>query len=496
MIGISCIISTLAIFPSYLILKKYIDPIYAILGAIAVTTLIAINFFSFSLMLENLFIPLLLFTLLAIIEAFDTNALHWQIMAGVSVASLEITRTLGQIIELSFIVTFLLYLLFNRKLGIVKIFKEKMAMLIAFFIIFAFWHVFLYMASNASIEIAGTNSGGNMGENAGNVGASYNTFGMLSGISFAFDNLTDLIVSIKIFLNHINYLVLASFFVPLFTVYYLLIRADKNIETGQGYKYGLLYIYLSVLVTLLSVTIIVMGMMGSMAEIHFGLGRYLDPFLAPVIILGLVNIFNVNSIDLKKRLFNHVFFVEAVVLFILFISFYDLNIFFDPADFVNNPSMTYLFKLVDPYLLLIVIVAISVISTSLLLLSSIEKRAIAVFLLFIITSSILASYITYGAIVSESNFRARNDISLYLENNSNDKTLLIIDKNMTLNDLNLAGSVYGFWNIGDENKLDINDSHVLKLFINNVYIITKNNLTYTRVAADNGFILYKNQSIS
>ena len=124
MLGISCIVSTLTIFPAYFILRKYIDPLYAILGAGAVTTITALNFFSFTLMLENLFIPLVLFTVLAIIEAFDTNKLYWQILAGTSIACLEITRSFGQIIELSFILTFVLFLIFERKSGIINSFKK------------------------------------------------------------------------------------------------------------------------------------------------------------------------------------------------------------------------------------------------------------------------------------------------------------------------------------------------------------------------------------
>ena len=484
MLGISCIVSSLTIFPAYMIFKKYVSPMYAILSAVLVTIIIAINFFSFTLMLENLFIPLLLFTLWAIIEAFDTNSIFWQILAGTSIACLEITRSIGLLIEFSFLLAFSWFLFYNRKSGVLKTLKSKSMMLLSFILLFSFWHLFLNITSNVNVQVAeGT---------VGNIGTSYNTMGQLSGMVFATQNLTDFIVSLKILLNHVNYIVLASFFIPVFFIFDRIFCKKEKKISEVGLEFGTIYILISVLITLLSVTVISLNLMGSMSEIHMGLGRYLDPLIAPILVLGLISIYNVTIVDIKKYSINYIIFFNIFILIILYISTYDINIFFDKSDYGNNPSLAYLLFINTSGIFPLVIVAISILSAIFIYLSTVKKRYTAIFLLFIFAMSVIATYSTYNVLKSSSQFSMNNDIDMYLRSNSNDQTLLIIDNSLRIEEYRIA-LLYGFWNEGTNYPLNINDTYNSN-YIKNVsaYILTNRNITLPYVATYGNYKLYKN----
>ena len=73
MLEISAFIPSTIIFPSFFIMEKYCSKAVSVLGSITVSTLPFLNFYSFTLMTEVLFIPLFLFSIWFILKSYETN---------------------------------------------------------------------------------------------------------------------------------------------------------------------------------------------------------------------------------------------------------------------------------------------------------------------------------------------------------------------------------------------------------------------------------------
>jgi hypothetical protein len=84
MLEISAFVSSTIIFPAYFVLEKYCSKVVSVLGSIAVSTLTALNFYSFTLMTEVLFIPLFLFSMCFILKSYETNDKKWALLAALS----------------------------------------------------------------------------------------------------------------------------------------------------------------------------------------------------------------------------------------------------------------------------------------------------------------------------------------------------------------------------------------------------------------------------
>ena len=115
MLVISAIVSTSMVFPAYFLLKRYCKTFISLLGAIAASTLPFINFFSFSLMTETLFIPLFLFSIWFMLKSYETNDKKWELLASLSVVYLYMTHATGLAMVIAFILTFVFYVAVNAK---------------------------------------------------------------------------------------------------------------------------------------------------------------------------------------------------------------------------------------------------------------------------------------------------------------------------------------------------------------------------------------------
>jgi len=89
MLIINTILTSSIIFPSYFVLKKYISQKQALLGSILISVLPAVTLYNFVLMSENLFIPLTMFSIWFLHEAFENNSLRWDFLAGISIENFE-----------------------------------------------------------------------------------------------------------------------------------------------------------------------------------------------------------------------------------------------------------------------------------------------------------------------------------------------------------------------------------------------------------------------
>ena len=95
MLLITIIINSSILFPSYFIMKRYCSQDYAIIGSIAIAALPCLVLYEFSLMCENLLLPLFIFSICLLLEARRTKSMLWISVAVLSVILLFFTKHSG-----------------------------------------------------------------------------------------------------------------------------------------------------------------------------------------------------------------------------------------------------------------------------------------------------------------------------------------------------------------------------------------------------------------
>jgi hypothetical protein len=143
MLAISAFVSSTIIFPSYFILDKYCSKVVSVLGSIAVSTLVSLNFYSFSLMTEVLFTPLFLFSIWFVLKSYETKSKKWASLASLSTVYLYITRPTGLAMMIAFVLTFIFYIFVNLKneRALVLI-KNKKIIIFSFIIFLSSWLIY------------------------------------------------------------------------------------------------------------------------------------------------------------------------------------------------------------------------------------------------------------------------------------------------------------------------------------------------------------------
>jgi len=92
---INAILSSLIIFPAYLLAKEFLNKRKSVMVATLVGFLPPIFTFSFYIMSENIFYPLVLLSLYLIFKSFKERELKWDILAGLSIGFCFLTKILA-----------------------------------------------------------------------------------------------------------------------------------------------------------------------------------------------------------------------------------------------------------------------------------------------------------------------------------------------------------------------------------------------------------------
>ncbi len=113
---INAILSSLTLFPAYLISKEFLNKKNSFLTALIITFLppfFAISFYTFS---ENLFFPLFLTTIYFLLKSFTENNYKWDILAGLFIALSFLTRIPGIIFYPLLIILILIETIKHKKI--------------------------------------------------------------------------------------------------------------------------------------------------------------------------------------------------------------------------------------------------------------------------------------------------------------------------------------------------------------------------------------------
>lgn len=109
---INVLISTLIIFPAYFLSREFLSSRLSIF--IGLFSVLNPEFFThtFTLMTENLFYPLVMFSVLFMVKAIKENSRKYDLLAGVTCSLAVFTKMLGGVLLLSYLI-FLLYRYFS-----------------------------------------------------------------------------------------------------------------------------------------------------------------------------------------------------------------------------------------------------------------------------------------------------------------------------------------------------------------------------------------------
>jgi hypothetical protein len=509
MLVISAFVSSTIIFPSYFILEKYCSKAVSVLGSLTVSTLTSLNFYSFTLMTEALFIPLFLFSIWFILKSYETNNKKWALLASLSTVYLYITRSTGLAMLIAFVMTFICYIFLNSKNDRSVVLIKKNSFLIAiFFILLSFW--LIYSTNFVDINQPFNDK---LTKNY-DFGSGYNIKKITDHGKDIFASTKNVLTFIKLFINLIGYLLVSSFFL-LFVIIYYFVSGFTNQKLLENHTLSMPIFYAFISLTFLIVSTISFLFACGKNDLIFG--RYIEPIIPIMVIIGIICMSNIDQNILNKKNIRYFILISIPIIFITpYIFAWDniiINVFNDLQDnptlyaykifygyptlnaftIFYEPNFTIPAKTISSYLLPSSIMSISFSAIiALIILSMKNKQYISLLLVFIIMSSLFFSTILYHVSVAKSNAEADNNIARFLINNTNDKTIYLIDRATTPTNVNIEKYVYGFWNKGDINFINSGNISLKATELNEtIYLISTKSLSYNILANDGNFTLYQ-----
>ena len=317
----------------------------------------------------------------------------------------------------------------------------------------------------------------------------------------------------KLFINLFNYLLVASYLFLFVIIYYvILLVANKKSLKNQTLSIPIFYAFISSILLMAST----IGFLVQGGEKDRIIGRYIEPIIPIIMIIGIICISNFDQKILNKKYIFYFTLVSIPIIFVMpYIFAWDniiLNVFNDLQDnptlyayniFYGYPTLKafnifYNSNIVTPkqtissYLLPSLLMSgYFLVTIALMTLSMKNKRYINLILVFIIISSLAFSITLYHISIAKSK-DGDNSIARYLVNNTNDGTIYLTDLATTYNDARTEMYVYGFWNQGDISYVNSRNipQNVPEVY-KKIYLISTKSLPYDKVANDGNFILYQ-----
>ncbi len=497
MLVISAFISSTIIFPAYLLLEKYCTKGISILGSIVIATLSFINYYSFTLMTEVLFVPLFLFSIWFILKSYETDDKKWAFLASASTVYLYMTRSNGLAMLIAFFLTFIYYIVINVKSEKLAVLISKKSFLMGTFIIFlSAWLIYSTYFVNISEPFNRELT------NIYYYGSSYN-YNVVSNHSFdAILNLGNFITLIRYSSNMIAYLSLSSFlFLILIIFYFILLVANKKVIKNNPLSIAIFYVSIaSVLLILATISFLFDG-----GYKNWILGRYIEPTIPIIMVFGIICI---SNIDRKIMDIKHIYYFTIIciplILLMLLVFTWDNSIIYEFNDLQDHASI-YAYTIfygqgstpltqtpsmyIVPSLLMLLYFSLIVV---LLSLSLKNNKYIGLLLAFILISSIVFSINIYREEVAQSNNGTDNAIGRYLNDNTGDETIFLIDNSTGYSNTGIEQYNYGFWNNGDAAYYNTSKTSTIARSVNKTsFLISIKPLPYNITANDGAFKLYK-----
>ena len=499
MLVISAFISTTMIFPAYLLLKRYCTTNISIMGAVLVTLLPFMGYFSFTIMTEVLFTPLFLFSIWLMLKSYETDDKKWQILASLSTVYLYVTRSNGLAMVIAFIFTFVYYLAVNRRnYNVIELARKKSILLISFVMFLAAW----LFISTYMIDISKPFSPGASGSY--NMGSYLNIGGVSSHATDIFASIEQFFIGVRILVYMWDYLLIASFFVLLLLIFYLIILfANKKIVYDRPFSIVTIFWLISTIMIIVSEIISIFAF----EETALILGRYVEPTMPFLIILGIIGLTTIDRRLIgRKHILGFAIFSFAMILLVVYTMVSNNVIINQMNNGINQPTMeafivlygpNFIEATINPSLHIIpgiMIAGFFFIVSALMALSINNRRYLNAFLLFLIIASIASSATIYSYDVDQSKTSwQQSDIGMYLTEHTNQSTILYVDSASSDADIHASICEFVFWNKGDVAYIDGGNLTYVKESneYRTSYMLTGRNLIYEPEVEDGAFKVYK-----
>lgn len=399
------------------------------MGAITIATLPSLTLYTFLIMSENLFVPLFVFSIWFLLEAYETEKPFWIVLVISSVSLLFFARHTGIFMLAAMMFSFIYYLLFLEPPGDVrqKVLSKRT------YIIF----ILLFISSLAlfGLVLAGSDRISYFNWFYDRIKADGQMFLNLFG---DVNSLKDYLVLLQ---NEIGYLIVASYFI----FFYLAVKFFSDLffasdrqsshpsisgwftslvkERRQALKSVGIYYLLSSVILILTTT------MSVYQEEREMVGRYIDPIIPGLFLFGLVGVYQMHKASEKPN------YKKAILL----ASIFSIIFFFNFPTPQGNALAIFHANFLKIQCMAPNWIAYPALAVGFFLLLNLYKklggRWRIFFAILIIFSVCASAYTYYGELIYQSeNNHAENQIGAYLNAHSSKDSLTIIDNEVLQND--------------------------------------------------------------
>jgi len=417
---INCVLTSSIIFPAYFILETYTSKTIAFLASILISVLPSVSLYTFAIMSENVFIPLFAFSFWFLIESYKGRGKYWDFLAGFSIFYLFLTKTMGLAMIIGFIASFFFFSKSkSRFTSFSYILKENGLLLSSLLIPFIIWKLYAYLLIPVGV-------------------GSYNSASYLTGFINNLGSLQDFYTLMSLFIHEAEFLIWAAYFV-VFSVLLMIISSLKLKKLQISFpdskwnsldevnkialKSSLVY-FLGSFIIVMTICVAHMSLYLNGNPYYLIFGRYLDPIVPLVFILGLmgVELLYTNDVGIKSKL--------AVTIYIIINI---LFIFTFPYEYYKFPNMLSIFyiqyiknEMSIPMQIFIPLYLSFCFISSYIYINN-KRAKVYILIIFTIISLILSSY-AFGIEVHHSIYsNGKSPIGIYLNQNCNKNTTILVD---------------------------------------------------------------------
>lgn len=489
MLFINSVLSSSIIFPAYFLLKKYTSKFQALGGSLVISLLPSVVTYTFVVMSENLFVPLVLYSVWFLYESFENNKIQWNILAGLSIFYLYFTRETGIVFIISLFISLIYFVWSTEREDRLNSLKNKMVLVFSFAVPTFGW--VLYKTAELS------------------KGSLYDTTGYSSALVDSFSKTEAFELFVLLLFNEVGYIIISTYLV--FFILCVLFISDSIFKlrliglseylTKFGPKNAIalnssIVYFFSFGAGLLLITVAHMKRYICNPD-NFIFGRYIDPIIPVVFLFALIGIvvLQIKSNDVGTK-WKYKTLIFSSILVLPFLYYLPHTNYAFPNMF-GIYYVIYLQKYMS-YLLVFLLFAFFFVLIPLFLLKGKPNgKPLTLFFMFFVVISISFSIPTYQKqLENMENTYNVNQIGRYLEHNSSDKTLILMDHEN-------VGEYWGpqmwfltqYWSNGELVQRFTTDDLSGVATQENItdidYIISKKLLPYDSVkTADNGYKLY------
>ncbi len=482
MLIVNSVLTSSVIFPSYYLLKKYISQKQALLGSLLIAVLPAVTLYTFVLMSENLFIPLTLFSIWFLHEAFEHNSIGWGFLAGISIFYLYFTRETGLVFCIALFAALAFFIIGMERGERLKAVKDKTVLLGSFVVPFLLWGIYKRaVATGPSL---------------------YSTGAYVSTLVEAISDIELFVTISTLVLHEIEYLALSGYIFVFVIALAFIAGALKRSIPGPGVHLrqfcpekapalrAVIVYCLTFSAGLLVITVTHMQMIYTTGDQYYAIfGRYLDPVVPVLFLFGILATGYLrasgSSLSHENRKAGKLFLVPGLVL----VSIMAVSLPHTYYKFPNMFGINYL-----PYLqeyvpfagIMLLLAVVCVVVPSALL--NHPHGFLTVIGLFII-GSVLLTVPTYSAEVAFSDHIENvNQIGRYLQEHASPGSTVMVDPVAFDRGWYPVGWFSTtFWSPGELTVLPIEESFLAE----SDYLVSNSSLDYPVASRSrDGYTLY------